>query len=386
MKVALSFDNVPACNLPVPDDIVTEFNSFAERVVARSEIVWGEHCSECAAPLCYSECSFFSPRADLTCRRFVAGFEPVENPGSEQLHRIRFRKWGKLEGLGPAPVHPIATVQRGALVDSALTILTGIPQPFMLKRRLISRCNQRRSHSTIRSFSLHAHAFVVESWSADASTHPFTITFLEKPGSKIYQERFEIGPHYGRLAIPLERIKQNLDLSLPYLIQIEPSDGSEGCDVLGIADFVRTREAPPTTIPGYSAAQYTIDPRAKVVVWDLDNTLWDGILGEDGIDGIVLRPDFAAIIVELDRRGILHSVASKNDEREALAALRRFGLLDYFLYPQINWRPKSESIYQISRALDLGIDSFVFIDDQQFELGEVIAAHPICPIRWPPNW
>ncbi|MFK0195148.1 HAD-IIIC family phosphatase [Kitasatospora sp. NPDC090308] len=107
----------------------------------------------------------------------------------------------------------------------------------------------------------------------------------------------------------------------------------------------------------------------KCVVWDLDHTLWDGILLEDG--EAPLRPGLREVIVELDRRGILHSVASRNDHDAATAALRRHGLLDYFLYPQINWNAKSSSIRSIAASLNLGLDAFAFVDDDAFERGEV---------------
>src|SRR5262249_38793753 len=83
-----------------------------------------------------------------------------------------------------------------------------------------------------------------------------------------------------------------------------------------------------------------------------------------------------AAIRALDERGVLHSIASKNDRAEALAALKQFGLDEYFLHPQIHWEPKSLSIGRIAAALDLGIDTFLFIDDQPFERAEAEAGNP----------
>ncbi|ARV60170.1 hypothetical protein BZZ01_17410 [Nostocales cyanobacterium HT-58-2] len=107
----------------------------------------------------------------------------------------------------------------------------------------------------------------------------------------------------------------------------------------------------------------------KCVVWDLDNTLWDGVLLED--DRVSLRNQVVDIIQTLDNRGILQSIASKNDYDRAIAQLQEFGLYEYFLYPQINWNSKSSSIQEIAKSLNLGIDTFAFIDDQLFELEEV---------------
>lgn len=111
----------------------------------------------------------------------------------------------------------------------------------------------------------------------------------------------------------------------------------------------------------------------KCVVWDLDNTIWQGVLLEDA--EVTLRPGIVEIIKELDSRGILHSLASKNEATLALAKLEEFGLREYFLYPQIHWNSKAESVKEIASAINIGIDTLAFIDDQPFELAEVNFAH-----------
>ncbi|MDQ3187141.1 MAG: HAD-IIIC family phosphatase, partial [Pseudomonadota bacterium] len=72
-----------------------------------------------------------------------------------------------------------------------------------------------------------------------------------------------------------------------------------------------------------------------------------------------------------DERGILLSIASKNDEASAWRRLEELGIADYFLYPQINWLPKSENIKIIAEQLNIGLDTFAFVDDNPFELEEV---------------
>jgi FkbH-like protein len=121
-------------------------------------------------------------------------------------------------------------------------------------------------------------------------------------------------------------------------------------------------------------AEKEAEQAVKCLVWDLDNTLWDGVLLED--PQVVLRPEVAPIIRTLDERGILHSIASRNDPAMAMEKLEQFGLADYFLWPQINWNPKSTSIQTISERLSLGLDCFAFVDDQPFERAEVSFAHP----------
>lgn len=116
------------------------------------------------------------------------------------------------------------------------------------------------------------------------------------------------------------------------------------------------------------------EKKIKCVVWDLDNTVWDGIIAEG--DEVVLRESAVEVIKTLDKRGILQSIASKNDYNMAMAKLDKFSLKNYFLYPQINWDSKSSCIEQIVKSLNIGIDTFAFIDDQDFEREEVKYHHP----------
>ena len=117
-------------------------------------------------------------------------------------------------------------------------------------------------------------------------------------------------------------------------------------------------------------------PYIKCLIWDLDNTLWDGVLSEDGPEGIRLRPEAVETLKMLDRRGILHSIASKNDASAVMLVLQSLGLAEYFLVPQIGWGPKSAAVDRIAAALNLGTDSFAFVDDAVYEREEVRAAHP----------
>jgi len=112
----------------------------------------------------------------------------------------------------------------------------------------------------------------------------------------------------------------------------------------------------------------------KCVVWDLDGTLWDGILLEDA--SVTVNPEIREIIIQLDQCGILNSISSRNDEKLALRKLEELALAEYFVCSQINWNPKSDSIQQIAANLNLSLNSFAFVDDQPFELAEVTAACP----------
>ncbi len=112
----------------------------------------------------------------------------------------------------------------------------------------------------------------------------------------------------------------------------------------------------------------------KILVWDLDNTLWQGTLAEG--DDVRPRPGVLRVLKTLDERGVLHSIASRNDHDDAMARLEALGLADYFLRPQIDWGAKSAALPRIAEGLNLGLDAFAFIDDQPFERAEVSHVHP----------
>ncbi|MFD7919473.1 HAD-IIIC family phosphatase [Streptomyces sp. NPDC059740] len=112
----------------------------------------------------------------------------------------------------------------------------------------------------------------------------------------------------------------------------------------------------------------------KCLVWDLDNTLWRGTLLEDA--EVALAEDIRATVLELDSRGILQSVASKNDHEHAWARLEALGIAEYFVLPQIGWHPKSQSVKQIADELNFALGTIAFIDDQPAERAEVNHHHP----------
>lgn len=107
----------------------------------------------------------------------------------------------------------------------------------------------------------------------------------------------------------------------------------------------------------------------KCVVWDLDGTLWPGTLLEG--DACVPDPGVVETIRELDRRGILHSIASRNEPEPVHERLREHGLEDLFLFPQVGWDAKHVSVRTIAERLNLGLDAIAFVDDQPFDRDEV---------------
>ncbi|EXG82131.1 HAD-IIIC family phosphatase [Cryptosporangium arvum] len=107
----------------------------------------------------------------------------------------------------------------------------------------------------------------------------------------------------------------------------------------------------------------------KCVVWDLDNTLWNGTLLEG--DDVQVTAEARHLLELLDSRGILQAVASKNDHDHAWAKLEQLGVADYFVAARIGWSVKSESVRQIAEELRFAESTIAFIDDQPAERAEV---------------
>ena len=117
------------------------------------------------------------------------------------------------------------------------------------------------------------------------------------------------------------------------------------------------------------------EKRIKCLVWDLDQTLWSGILLEG--DRVVLRPGVRDTIVELDGRGILQSIASQNHPELTKEQLRAVGLFDYFVHPQMSLTAdKPSQISHIADQLNLQLEHVAFIDDDPSQRAYVVYALP----------
>ncbi|CAA9510071.1 MAG: HAD-superfamily phosphatase, subfamily IIIC [uncultured Sphingomonas sp.] len=126
-----------------------------------------------------------------------------------------------------------------------------------------------------------------------------------------------------------------------------------------------------------------VAPRIKALVLDLDNTLYDGVLGEDGPDGVRLTAVHAALqqrIVELGREGVFVALCSRNepgDVQELFAVRTDFPLRpEHVAATEVSWAPKAEAVRRIAASLRIGTDAILFVDDNPGELASVAAAVP----------
>lgn len=112
----------------------------------------------------------------------------------------------------------------------------------------------------------------------------------------------------------------------------------------------------------------------KLILWDLDDTLWRGTLAEG--DAVTLFERRADLIRAFNARGVVSSICSKNDEAAGRAQLEAFGLWDEFVFPHIAFTPKPEAIRGIIADMQLRPANVLFIDDNPHNLGEVRHALP----------
>lgn len=129
-------------------------------------------------------------------------------------------------------------------------------------------------------------------------------------------------------------------------------------------------------------------PKAKVIVLDADNTLWGGIIGEDGMTGIALGPDypgntyvdFQRRLLNFQQRGFILALCSKNNPDDVDLVLNdhphQILRSQHFAARRVNWEPKSDNLVSLANELNLGLDSFIFVDDSDHECAAVRYALP----------
>jgi FkbH-like protein len=370
----------------IPSRALKSFGSLAEQFEFRTVLPWSEHCTECVWPTCYSTCDLYSARQDGRCRRFVDGMVRVDLPSATNsyLLKIRFKRWGKLWTPGNVRLHTVEAAEKLEKRDESIgKLLQGAPLPGFV-RSIATRkrygLKKRAANSSASGPELPT-CFVVECYNPEQRDIQLSLT-MRSAGALAnipFQKLITLTPGFHCVRVLMAEISAMIDVRRPFEIELVPNDDAEESIettlYFGLMDFIREIKENKKIGKG-EGDKDTKDKKIKCVVWDLDNTLWDGVLVEDGAERLQLKPDVAAVIQTLDSRGILQSIASKNNPEEALEVLKGLQLDDYFLCPQISWQPKSHALKTIAEQLNIGLDSILFIDDSQFEREEVKAVHP----------
>ncbi|PNY35330.1 hypothetical protein C2E31_17530 [Rhodopirellula baltica] len=181
---------------------------------------------------------------------------------------------------------------------------------------------------------------------------------------------------------------------------VEASDFHDVYAVREIDDPLRNKIGHIPYLPSYFSFLATVisrrlyrlySPGRKLVASDCDNTLWEGVVGEEGTDGIRIHAQHQRLqkyLSNLSEHGILVALCSKNEEADVWPVFEeRSDMLlqrESIVGAQINWLPKSGNLYELAERLNLGVDSFVFLDDNPVECGEVRSHCPsVLTLRYP---
>jgi FkbH-like protein len=353
-----------------------------DRVRRTSLLHWEEHCVECSPPVCYGVCPLYVERGDSTCARFVYGIAP--NPDFNGLFDrgadLRFRRWGKIEanlsGRRARVRSHAALAALNAGLGALLRLATRVLRSQTARRRasgLVTRSRRALLGAFGGQFRGDAFDdFVLECHSADPESFRLFIE-LSQDGTTTFRHAFDIEQGHNLHTLPGREFGTVADGSEARLT-VYPANDAERRVVFTWLDFVSYRE-PAASLPAVPATEPT--EKVKCVVWDLDNTVWSGILAESEPDDLALRQGVVELVEALDQRGILQSVVSKNNHEDAWRVVERHGLADYFLHPAINWGQKSANVRQIAELLNIGLDTFALIDDSPFERAEVAESLPM---------
>lgn len=361
----------------IPDEILSCFLETYSNLSKTSVLHWSEHCTECAMPQCFTTCNLYEPRIDGKCKRFLNGIELIthhEQTDCPQILKIQFKQWGVLATQGNNELYEKIEIKEKEKKDLRIAKLIHLSKPSFVKKKLSQKRYSVKKNRIIQEQNKGTHepdAFLLEVYNPSNESIFIGLTIRnqdEKFRIVPFQYRIELKPGYNKEIISFDEIIKRVKVDLSYRIDITPENLSSDIPLyFGVMEFVQFK---------VSNTDDKKSKKIKCVIWDLDNTMWDGILIEDGIENLKLKAGIKEILWEIEQRGIINSIASKNNEEIAIKALEHFGIKDFFLFPKISWLPKSKSIREITLDLNVNVNTMLFVDDSVFERNEVQAVFP----------
>lgn len=359
-------------------------------VSAAGLLCWEEHCVECSMPQCYATCALYVARRDRKCARFLYGIVP--NHEVQGLFSfgadITFRRWAKLQTAWPQELALLDTRMlrtQTSLLDRTETMVSGMAEllhRWSPKRRLNGAFTQARrtllkqQSRWLARRSLQPHAFFIKCYSPEPTAFRIQIELVTDV--PVFRASLQIVPGWNEHYLDAAELI-SLAAGRPGLLRVSIENDQEVRIVFTWLDFVRLRDGLNSVSQfNRKPAAMAADPggprpasKIKCVAWDLDNTLWRGVIGDAGESGVNPDSNMLELVQRLDERGILQTIVSKNHHDTAWPKIEQLGLADYFLYPAIHWGPKSRSVQQIADELNINVDTFAVIDDSPFERHEI---------------
>lgn len=338
------------------------------QITAIRPAMWEEHCLECSAPLCYQNCLHYVARSDGRCKRFENGFWTFRDKKAccgQGVH-IKFRKWANMMTIVFPSMIALddyeSLFEKNQKLGNRLKKVVDSKLPVKARWEII-RTKEYLRRRKLRNMTTEKNApdaFVFHGFSYNAETFNLVIEIYDDH-TPLYKTALSIVPGENLFVLNQEKLSPEC-WKTNNLVKVYPENDLEVEIDLLWCDFVQ----------GKPIVAEKPSEKVKCVVWDLDNTIWNGTLIEtEEPDTLKLNPDIMDTIQELDRRGIIQSVASKNDMEVAWPVVEKLGLAEYFLYPQIHWDAKSSSMEQIAKCLNIGIDTLALVDDSRFEREQV---------------
>jgi len=336
----------------------------------RCLLMWEEHCVECSPPYCYHHCVNYQPRIDNRCVRMQGGIrKDYGHAGSLPYGAsCEFRKWAKLEAMYAS--HPVndCTYRMADTLNAALSkfflCVAGLTSRMWPNYTPYSRFNRYKNYA-LNHWMTSEERFDILYIDCELfdKEQVQLLVQIDQPEKVLFSQMFTLKKGSNSITVDVSHIQPNIPDTRIFITPMGEETNTR--IVFRWLDLFKLKQ---------QATEQPAD-KVKVVVWDLDNTLWNGTLVNDS--NVTLREEAVSLIKALDKRGILNSIASKNDYQPAFDKLTQLGIQDYFLCPAINWGQKSLNIKQIASRLNLGINSFAFIDDNVREREEVKTALPM---------
>lgn len=374
--------DVPILKLPIGLDI-----PVIECITKVSSLAWDEHCLECAAPECHKTCPLFKENRYKKCQRTEYGIRRVYYTDKGLYNygvQLKYRKWGKLRCHynNNIILDPIIFKRYFSIYEKCRNLMKVIGSPLDMINTVPKDLLPRAMHHILvknhkynnKNVNIHIDGILFSCYSH--LSHEYSMIFDTLKDNRVI----------SRLSLLIKQGMNNYFMTVAQLkilsnnitaIEVYPENNKEVELTIFWLDLIKLNQMS-KYFKEHKSLFSSIKPynKVKCVVWDLDNTLWEGTLVEDGKENLKLRTSAVELIKKLDERGILLSIASKNDHHNAETVIRKYGLQEYFLYPQINWMPKSKNLQKIVEKLNINIDTVAFIDDSAMERNEVKGIFP----------
>lgn len=333
--------------------------------------LWREHCLECAAPQCYHNCPNWIERFDKKCKKTHYGTHKNASHNERFCAQLKFNKWGKLETWvypGAISFYTHSLYDRiNYFMERVLFSISGALKYVSPKYRL---CGGYVSFSEkilrkVGNFR-QPDEFLIQCYSP--AKREYNLLFeIYTSREVLYRNSVTVKRGYNQARFDVRHL--NLRMDENPRMRIYPEDNIQEDIVFFCTDFI--------TLKHLREKQSALPAeKVKCVAWDLDNTIWDKILIESDPDTLSLRPGILPALKELDKRGMIQIIVSKNDSSSVIPQLQRLGIDSLFVYVFANWNAKSENLKYAAKELNIHLDTFALIDDSHFERGEVKKACP----------